>query len=168
MWPRALTPLLLIAAAPAPSQPWNLTPDGLGPVRIGMSRAQVEKALHVKLEGEPLDDEQSCIEMVPAGPDQGLWFMFKEFRLARISIGDPSKLTTPRGIGVGASADQVHHAYRHGLKAEDHYYEGRPAEYLTFWTAPGRRGVRFETDSKRRVQTIHAGTESIQLVEGCA
>src|SRR6266542_336592 len=132
MWPRALTPLLLIAAAPAPSQPWNLTPDGLGPVRIGMSRAQVEKALHVKLEGEPLDDEQSCIEMVPAG------------------------------------ADQVHHAYRHGLKAEDHYYEGRPAEYLTFWTAPGRRGVRFETDSKRRVQTIHAGTESIQLVEGCA
>jgi len=161
----SLIAALLLAGAPPQ---WHLTVDGMGPVRIGMSRAEVEKALDVELEGEPLEDEESCIEMVPKGPDQGLWFMFEGYKLSRISIGSPSKLTTPRGIGIGASADSVRSAYGQGLKAEPHYYEDLPSEYLTYWTVPEKRGVRFETDSKRRVQTIHAGTESIQYVEGCA
>ena len=98
--------LLLAAAAPA----WPLTVDGWGPVRIGMSRAQVEKALHVTLEGEPLDDEASCIELVPKGQDRGLWFLFESYKLRRISIGAPSKVVTPRGIGISASADAVRRA----------------------------------------------------------
>jgi hypothetical protein len=133
-----------------------------------MSRALVERALHLKLEGEPLDDEESCIEMKPAGRDDGIWFMFEGFRLTRISIAEPSRVRTPRGIGIGSGADEVRHAYPRGLKAEPHYYEDLPSEYLTFWTVPGKRGVRFETNSKRQVQTIHAGTESIEYVEGCA
>jgi len=40
-----------------------LTPDGLGAVRIGMTRAQVERALHARLEGEAIQDANSCIEM---------------------------------------------------------------------------------------------------------
>ena len=162
-----ISALLLATAAPAASPP-NITPDGWGPVRIGMSRAQVEKALGTKLEGEALDDEYSCIDMVPAGSDQGMWFMFEEFKLSRISVGDPSKVKTPRGIAIGSSADDVRRAYGSGLKAEPHYYEDLPSEYLTYWTKPGKRGVRFETDSKRRVQSIHAGGDSIQYVEGCA
>lgn len=162
----ALAAALLIAATPPPV--WHLTVDGLGPVRIGMSRAQVESALHEKLKGEPLNDEESCIEMVPEGLDQGLWFMFEGYRLTRISIGEPSKVTTPRGIGIGSSAEEVRRAYPRGLKIEPHHYEDLPSEYLTYWTVPGKRGVRFETDSKRRVQTIHAGTDAIQYVEGCA
>ncbi len=156
--------LLLAAAAPA----WPLTPDGWGPVRIGMRRAEVEKALHVTLEGEPLDDEASCIDLVPKGPERGLWFLFVGYKLSRISVSAPSKVVTPRGIGVGAGADAVRRAYGKGLKAEAHYYEDRPSEYLTFWTVPKKRGVRFETNSKREVQTIHAGTDAIQLIEGCA
>jgi len=121
------------------------------------------RALHVTLKGEVLDDEASCIEMIPTGPDRGLGFLFENYRLARISIGAPSKVTTPRGIGIGAGADAVRRAYGRKLKAERHYYEDRPSEYLTLWTVPGKRGVRFETDSKRRVQTIHAGNAAIQL-----
>jgi len=52
--------------------------------------------------------------------------------------------------------------------AEPHYYLGLPAEYLTYWTVAKKRGVRFETGTKRRVETIHAGLDSIRLVEGCA
>jgi hypothetical protein len=164
----ALAILFLLAAGPAVPTDSHLTPDGLGPVRIGMSRAQVESAIGMKLEGEPIEDEKSCVEMIPAGPDQGVWFMFEDYKLSRISIGEPSKVTTPRGIGSGASADEVRRAYPKGLKAEPHYYEDLPSEYLTYWTVPKKRGVRFETDSKRRVQTIHAGGPSIQYVEGCA
>ena len=165
---KTLTALLLAALASASPPDWHLTVDGWGPVRIGMDRAEVERALKQKLQGEALDDEESCIEMKPVGPDRGVWFMFEEYKLSRISLTEPSGSTTPRGIGIGSSADQVRRAYPKGLKAERHYYEDAPSEYLTFWTVPGRRGVRFETNSRRLVQTIHAGTESIELVEGCA
>jgi hypothetical protein len=133
-----------------------------------MTRQQVASALHTRLTGEPIQDERSCIELVPAGPDQGLWFMFEDFKLTRISIAKPSRVTTPRGIGIGATAGQVRRAYARGLVAEPHHYEGSPAQYLTYWTKPGKRGVEFETDRQRRVQTIHAGTSSIGYVEGCA
>jgi len=160
--------LLLAAAAASAPGTWPLTVDGWGTVRIGMSRAQVEKALHIKLNGEPLDDEATCIELVPRGPDRGLWFLFEGYKLRRISIAAPSTVVTPRGIGIGAGADTVRRAYGPKLQAEPHHYEDLPSEYLTFWTVPGRRGVRFETNIKRAVQTIHAGTDAIQLIEGCA
>ena len=133
-----------------------------------MTRAEVEKALHVHLKGEALDDEKTCIEMIPQGPDHGIWFMFEDYKLSRISIGEPSKVTTQRGIGIGTSATAVRRAYPKRLRPEAHYYEDLPSEYLTYWTVPQKRGVRFETNSKSRVQTIHAGTSSIELVEGCA
>ena len=154
---------LLLSAAALP----HLTPDGWGNVRIGMSQAEVAKALGAKLVGEPLDSEDLCVEKV-ADPYPGMWFMFEKRRLTRISVGEKSRITTPRGTGLGASANAVRKAYPKGLQSEPHYYLGRPAEFLTVWTVAKRRGVRFETDGKRRVETIHAGTASIELVEGCA
>ena len=158
----------MIGVALAAAAIAHLTPDGWGRVTIGMTRAQVERVLGTRLEGEPIEDEESCIELVPPGPDQGIVFMFQSYRLTRISIGKPSAITTPRGIGIGASARTVRKAYGAALKAEKNHYDDLPAEYLTYWTVPAKRGVRFETDQRRTVYTIHAGDSSIQYVEGCA
>jgi hypothetical protein len=156
---------LALAAAAVPA--WPLTPDGWGPVKIGMTQKQVAAALHARLTGEAIEDENICVEKVsPARP--GMFFMFEEGRLTRISIGEPSKVITPRGIGIGAAAAEVRRTYGKGLQSETHHYVGKPAEYLTYWTRPGARGVRFETDDKRRVETIHAGGPSIEYIEGCA
>ena len=166
-------PITLLAAvgasamAPAPAKP-VLTVDGLGPVRIGMTIRQVEQALGGKLVGEALESDDICVEKESKSGPRGAYYMFEDKKLARISLGRGSSTTTARGIGVGATARQVRRAYGVKLKAEPHYYAGRPAEYLTFWTVPGKRGVRFETDSRRKVDTIHAGTAAIQFVEGCA
>jgi len=160
---------LALLAAPAPSYDWKLTPAGWGPVRIGMSRGQAEKALGVALEGEAFDNEGSCVELYSSTEKlAGLYFMFLDGKLSRISAVEGSAIKTPRGMGIGSQADEVRTAYGAKLHAEPHHYEGEPAEYLTYWTVPKKRGVRFETDLKRRVQTIHAGGESIQYVEGCA
>ena len=160
---------LATTVALAQPRPWHLTPDGYGPVRIGMTRAQVERALNVRLEGTPVDDANVCIEMEPgSGPHRNLYFMFANRRLSRIAAGQGSPVTTPRGIGIGASAAQVRRAYGRALRAEEHTYIGQPAEYLTFWTSPNRRGVRFTTDANRRVETIIAGDETILYIEGCA
>ena len=161
--------LMLTAAAPAPSYDWKLTPAGWGPVRIGMTRSQVEAALKLKLEGEAFDNQGSCIDLYSSDEKlTGLYFMFLDGKLSRVSASDRSSVKTPRGIGVGASADDVRAAYGDKLQSETHHYLDLPAEYLTFWLTPNKSGVRFETDQQRKVETIHAGNDSIQLIEGCA
>jgi hypothetical protein len=163
-----------LSAIAVPAQPqargsWRLTPDGYGPVRIGMTRAEVERALAIRLRGEPLEDgPDACVEMSAVRGFPDLNFMFEERRLTRISAHGASRVTTPRGIGVRATAAQVRRAYGRGLRAEGHHYVGPPAEYLTFWIRPEQKGVRFETGADRRVTVIHAGTSSIQYIEGCA
>lgn len=166
--------LLLIAAmfsttATPPTYDWKLTPAGWGPVRIGMNREQVTKAIKVELEGEAFDNEGSCIELFPVGDSlNGIYLMFLDGKLSRISVVESNRIATPRDIKVGATADDVRAAYGERLQAEPHHYVGEPAEYLTYWLKPKTSGVRFETDAERRVQTIHAGNGSIQLIEGCA
>jgi hypothetical protein len=163
--------LALAIAAPqaVPSYDWKLTPTGWGPVRIGMNRSQVEKALKLELEGEAFDNEGTCIELI--GTDNalpGLYFMFLDEKLSRVSVGEPSAVKTPRGIGIGSTADEVRAAYGEKLQAEPNHYLDLPAEYLTYWLKPNKSGVRFETDAQRKVETIHAGNDSIQYIEGCA
>ena len=161
--------LLLTAAAPAPTYEWKLTPSGWGPVRIGMNREQVQKALQDRLEGDAFDNEGSCIELFPQSEAlKGNYFMFLDGKLSRISVSSPSKIVTPRSIGVGATADDVRQAYGEKLKVEPHHYLDLPAEYLTYWLKPEKSGVRFETDAQRKVEIVHAGNSSIQYIEGCA
>lgn len=156
----------VLLAGAAPSRGWRLTPEGLGPVRIGMSRAEVTRIVGAPLEGEELTE--GCIEMQPTRGWRGIYFMLEEGRLTRISLsGRESGIATPRGIAVGASEAEVRRAYGRGLQGEEHTYQDAPARYFTYWTVPGRRGVRFETNAQRRVEIIHAGEPSIQYVEGC-
>ncbi|MEO7635778.1 MAG: hypothetical protein ABIS38_09065 [Sphingomicrobium sp.] len=160
-----MTTLLLLAAAAQAD--WVLTVDGLGPVKIGMTRAQVARELHAQLRGEAIESVDQCVEQGTRGLP-GVTFMFEDKKLGRISIHKPSRITTPRGIGVGATAAQIKRAYGPRLKAEWHHYVGAPAQYLTYWTKPQTRGVRFETGTDRRAEIIHAGGPSINYIEGCA
>ena len=165
----AAAALLLTTTSMAQIPEWRLTPSGWGPVRIGMTRQQVSRALKIELEGEAFDNEGACIELY--GQDEslpGFYFMFLDGKLSRISIGSPSLTKTPSGIGIGAAVDEIRKAYGEGLKEEPHHYLGEPAEYLTYWLKPEVRGVRFETDAQQKVESIHAGNASIQYIEGCA
>ena len=161
---------LLLASAPAtPSYDWKLTPAGWGPVRIGMTRGQVDKALQLQLEGDAFDNEGRCAELYSSNEKlAGLYFMFLDGKLSRISAVEKALIKTPRGMSVGSNAEEVRSAYGEKLLAEPHHYEGEPAEYLTYWLKPKASGVRFETDAQHKVETIHAGNDSIELVEGCA
>jgi hypothetical protein len=164
----ALTLLGALAAAPASAQATLiLTPEGLGPVKIGMTQKQVIAALGGTLEGAAIESDDICVEK-ESSVLRGVGFMFEDGKLTRISLGEGTDITTPRGIGVGAAAIAVRYAYRGKLKSEPNTYIEKPAEYLTYWTVPGKRGVRFEVDEKRKVYVIHAGGPSIQYVEGCA
>lgn len=162
------------ASAPAASPgPEPLTPEGWGPLRIGMTRAEVVAAAgedaNPQAVGGPEPDR--CDQFRPERAPEGMIVMLEEGRLTRITLVEGSELKTERGFGVGASADSVAAAYGAEATITPHKYRSAPASYITVWTtpppAPEPRGIVYETFGEGRVSQIHAGGPSIQYVEGC-
>jgi hypothetical protein len=144
-----------------------LTPQGYGPLHVGMTWAQARRAVPGLRYGETLGDGSTCHEAsTPRMP--GVFGMFVDGRLVRVSLSSPSRVGTARGIHIGSTEAQVRAAYRGLYRDEPHQYEGPQGRYLTVWTVRGRSGIRFETDMHHHVQTIHGGGDAIQYVEGCA
>ena len=164
---RALAVLAFLAAPLSAQGTLILTPDGLGPVRIGMTQKQVIAAIGGTLEGDAYDSEDVCVEK-ESSKLRGVGFLFEEGKLTRISLGHGAEIVTAGGIGIGTAAIAVRQAYRGKLKSEPNIYIEKPAEYLTYWAVPDERGIRFEVNEKRKVYVISAGGPSIEYVEGCA
>ncbi|HEX8513996.1 MAG TPA: hypothetical protein VF688_12935 [Allosphingosinicella sp.] len=166
---------------PAPAAEPVLTAEGFGPLHIGMTRAEVVKALGEDDDPEAVGgpDPASCDEFRPARAPEGMLVMIEEGRLTRISLIDGAKVKTDRGLGLGATAAAVRAAYGPALQAEPHKYEEAPAQYLSAWAkdppkderspAPATaRGIVYAVGAKGVVQSISAGGPSILYVEGCA
>lgn len=172
------------AAPSAPTAPAPganvLTAQGLGPLRIGMSRAEVVAAWGDDATPGTVGgaDPAQCDEFQPARAPAGTLVMIENDRLTRISLIRGSSLKTDRGFGVGDEAAAVKAAYGPAALASPHKYSSAPAEYVTVWTPPtsgtayvqdpNARGLVYEIGMDGRVVAVRAGGPSIQYVEGCA
>lgn len=158
-----------------------LTANGYGPLRIGMTKAEVVAALGDDANPGAVGgaDPESCDEWRPARAPEGLRVMMVDGALARITASAPSTLKTDRGFGVGDEAAAIKTAYGAKLIAQPHKYAEAPAEDLFAWATGGpvgeayvddpvARGVRYEINGEGRVQMVHVGGPAIQLVEGCS
>ena len=153
--------------APAPAGP-ALTSKGLGPIRIGMTEAEIRAAVgDASLEPPAAQASEGCAQLRLRGDYPGVILMLEEGRLTRIDLDDRSSVRTDRGVGVGATVAEVMAAYPQAVSSP-HKYVAAPAAYLTAWTTPDREGTVFEVGQEGRVVLIHAGGPSIQYVEGCA
>ncbi|RZI98098.1 MAG: hypothetical protein EON90_14755 [Brevundimonas sp.] len=174
--PEAAAPAEAPAATPAPAN--VLTADGFGPLRIGMTRAEVETALGADSNPGAVGgaEPEACDVFHPARAPAGLNVMLEDGRLSRITLMRDATIKTADGLGLGATAAQVKAAHADAVVEPHKYVEG--AEYITVWTGgrpaaayvqdPAARGVRYETDAAGAVTQIHAGGPSIQLVESCS
>jgi hypothetical protein len=140
--------------------------DGIGPVRIGMTLSELNKALHTSY-AKPTDpDEQACTYLeVPHQPGIGL--MMLDGRVARVDV-DNRFTRTVEGIHIGDSEAHATQTYGNRLKVEPDYYDPENSHYLTLLPANGKLGIRFEaTDGK--ITRYYAGTKAaISFVEGCS
>ncbi len=150
-----------------------LTANGWGDLRIGMTRAQVVAAAgedgNPNAVGGPEPDQ--CDQFRPTRAPAGMLVMIEQGRLTRITVSRSAQVKTDRGFRVGDSASAIKAAYGSDAEVTPHKYEDAPAEYITVWTtkppAPAARGIVYEIGGEGRVQHIHAGSASIQYVEGC-
>jgi hypothetical protein len=147
--------------------------DGWGPLRIGMTRAEVVTALgedaNPAAVGGP--DPARCDEFRPRRAPLGMLVMIERGLLTRITLTPRANVRTDAGIGIGDSAAVVEIAYGQRLTSTPHQYLASPARYLIAWQGPptseARRGIAYEIGVGERVSRIHAGARSITYVEGC-
>jgi hypothetical protein len=142
-----------------------LTMEGLGPIRIGMTRAQVEAVA-----GDVKPDEL----YEPEHPDycwqggarnfEGAWLMFEEGRLVAITVGET--FTTRSGARIGMTEAQAQAVYGGRLLVEAHQYDEH-GHYLKLFSRNRRRALVLETDGTT-VLSMTSGEEGpAPYVEGC-
>lgn len=160
---RLLVLLALLLNVASAGDVWTIRDDSVGPVKIGMTLAQLRTTLHQKL---PKEDSGSdnCFYVSASGHDH-VGFMMIDDHLARIDVDAPG-IFTATGLQVGDSEAKVRKVYGAKLQVTAHQYIDT-GHYLTVRSDDRRYGVRFETDSGK-ITTFYAGTyEAIQYVEGC-
>ena len=143
---------------------WVVRADGVGPIRIGMTLEQLNKALEEKFTGPERKNEADCYYESMTKPPK-LLLMMLEGRLARIEVKEPG-VKTASGIQVGDSEAKAQKAYGARLKIEPHKYADN-GRYLTVKTSDGRRGIRFETENGKITMYYAGRYDAIQFVEGC-
>src|SRR5712692_1267846 len=78
---------------------WVIRPDGVGPVKVGMSLSQLNMVLHETFSMPDDKDEQRCFFVNPR-KHADISFMIEDGRLARVDI-DGAGVFTAEGIHVG-------------------------------------------------------------------
>ena len=157
-----LLALALVGAAPDARV---LKPKSFGPVRVGMTRAQTERALAARLLVDyPDEDSQACgMARRRDGRDKAIHYMIENGRVARIDVDDP-KVTTARGVGIGSTVAQVRRAYGKALRSQLNQYSEQPDLEIK---GPRGFGIIFETDGQR-VLTMRGGRyPAVAYVESC-
>lgn len=154
----------------------TLMPTGLGKVTVGMTVAQAEAALGVKLTVETIDDELGACGYARRadGAEPGIAYMVGGGAITRIDVdgADPSRpppdALTERGIGIGATENQVRQAYGPAAVESPHpYTEGPDSHYFKVTAPDGQHAIVFETYNGK-VTTFRAGlSEAVDFIEGC-
>ena len=147
------------------AQVWVVGFDSTGPVKIGMSLAELNAALHEKFVMPQDKEEQECF-YVEQPKHPGVAFMIEEGHVTRVDVNRPG-ISTAEGIKVGDSEARAMRVYGNKLKIEPHYYTAPEGHYLTVLSDNQRYGIRFETDEGKIVSFYAGQKQTIAYVEGC-
>lgn len=168
--------LSLVSASTDAAAERILTPEGLGPVRIGMTVRQAEEALQIKLKPfDPTydDSKESCWQTYRLGEtDPDVVYMVWYGRIVRVAVhgDDKTPIVTDKGIRIGDTDARVKEVYGPSLKVEVDPQANTEEEGsdLTAFTKNKRRGITYETFD-RKVVNFRAGLPKATLLsEGCS
>jgi hypothetical protein len=159
-----LLPLLGYFAVHALAADTRIVRDnGVGPVKIGMTLAQLSSVLHEKLSKDESGTE-GCFYAKSRGHDH-IAFMIIDGRVARIDVDAPGVVTLS-GLQVGDSEAHARKVYGPKLTLTAHQYV-ETGHYLTVRSDDPCYGVRFETDNGKITMYYAGNYDAIQYVEGC-
>jgi hypothetical protein len=107
-----------LAALSGPANCQILSWQGLGPVRLGMTVDEAERALMTSLAPRDVDESSDCwITQRMDGKDRAIYYQVRKDKIVVISARpNPRKqqstaVTDTRGIGIGATESDIRRAY---------------------------------------------------------
>lgn len=141
--------------------------NGIGDIRVGMTVRQAEVAGKTRIIQQG-DTFGNCAYYTAQGIE-GVGFMVIGGEIARVSIGDNSRITTLSGAKIGDTEERIKSLYPGQIRVTPHTYNPN-GHYLTLiprQPAYQQYRVVFETDG-RRVTSFRAGRlPEVEYVEGC-
>ena len=147
---------------------WQLSPDGFGPIQIGMTLKQAEQVTGMKFSSTKPDvdqaEDESCFYVRLKGI-QDLSFMISGDKIVRINITS-SSFSTSKGAKIGDTEAKVQALYAGKLEVEPHHYD-QNGHYLTLIEESKDRAIRFETDGKVITQIYSGRNQEAHYVEDC-
>ncbi len=159
--------LLCLGALPAHAE--ILTLQGLGPIHIGMTHAQVERTLgrKIPLSGDASGDEAACATV--GLPGKNVVLMFEEYRLTRIDVWKRrNPITTVEGARVGSSEAELRRLYGRSAVFTDHPYLEKEGHYITVRYPEANRKLIFETEHGTVTSFRIGYPKPVEYIEGCA
>ncbi|WP_309669538.1 hypothetical protein [Gemmatimonas sp.] len=147
--------------------PMDLTERGIGPVRVGMTLAEVAGVTSAGIRLVDTDSTACSYLSWRDGPP-GVLIMAEGGRVVRIDVRNPA-IATPEGIKIGSTEAEVQQRYVGQVEVQPHKYTD--GHYLVVTPRdPANSALRivFETDGKK-VETFRGGrVPQVQYVEGCS
>jgi hypothetical protein len=164
-WPEGSHPHGAPSAEVAAAQPdlhrWRMTRHGFGRLKVGLSRAEIERRTGRKLR---FSYSTGSCAIWSIGGVRGLSIMTTRGRLARVEVHRGSWRTSV-GIQLGDTESAVRSRYPR-LRTRPHPYDP-DGEYLIV-RGPNRRVV-FETNGDDEVTSFRGGrVPEVMYIEGCA
>jgi hypothetical protein len=146
---------------------WVLRADGVGPVRVGMTLAEVDRLLPGGLaDTTDLDPECDYVEFRNGPP--GVELMTHADTVVRVDVDDSARVTTALGAHPGDPEDRIRALYP-GARMEPNHYDEDGHYFVVIPGAPSDtlHRIVFETDGSV-VTTLRSGLfPAVEYVEGC-
>lgn len=141
------------------------TPDGLGPLKMGMTTKQATATGAVGPFEDPLDSGGQCGHAEPSGSYTAEDFgsLFVDGRLARLYIGAGSRIRTPEGIGTGSASSKLKAVAGTRTESPHPYGGGTNVDIMR-----GNVGYQFTVDQGKVTEWSVGTREGLALPEGCA
>jgi hypothetical protein len=165
---------LNLSAIPATEINWTIQSRQAGPLKIGMSIAEVRRLLKDETAfliywEDPAPDNFECAYLESAQKPKNLGLMFQHGYLVRVDVRDRS-FRTDRGAAVGDSEDKTMALYQDTIRVQPHDSISKSGRYLIYEPADKEDqgyGIVFEAYSGV-VTSFRVGTEAaIALSDGC-
>lgn len=165
--------ITILSAISLAQQPvYDIHIMGWGPVKIGMSKGEVEAISGYKLNPFFSDPEYPCKTYTLDKSDLKIEFMFSKnnnnYTLSRIYVSD-SRIKTSSNTGIGSSKSDIIKAYYNKIEIKTHTYSD--CEILVYIPIDKKESlyrIAFETDDKGIVREYSVGKlPEIFFIEGC-
>jgi hypothetical protein len=144
---------------------WEVTADGIGPIKAGMTIAEANDAANTALVASGSGE---CFYVRTKDGPEGVSFMVENGKITRVDVADNRDVKTFEGAGIGDTESRILTLYPQQVTVQPHKYTTGHYLIVTPGDVQGARTrIVFETDGKL-VTRFRSGLEpSVEYVEGC-